>query len=52
MNFDLPRTGKGKDGLLETVEQLLQYSVNTWDQGFLDKLYAGTNAVCSLRSVD
>jgi glutamate decarboxylase len=36
---------KGKDGLLETVEQVLKYSVNTWDQGFLDKLYASTNAV-------
>jgi glutamate decarboxylase len=45
MNFDLPGNGKGKDGLLETVEQVLKYSVNTWDQGFLDKLYASTNAV-------
>ncbi|EKD12358.1 hypothetical protein MBM_09392 [Drepanopeziza brunnea f. sp. 'multigermtubi' MB_m1] len=45
MNFDLPGDGKGKEGLLATVEQLLQYSVNTWDQGFLDKLYASTNAV-------
>ena len=30
LNFDLPDIGKGKDGLLETVETLLQYSVNTW----------------------
>jgi glutamate decarboxylase len=45
MSFDLPGDGKGKDGLLQTVEQLLKYSVNTWDQGFLDKLYASTNAV-------
>jgi glutamate decarboxylase len=45
MKFDLPGNGKGKDGLLSTVEQVLNYSVNTWDQGFLDKLYAGTNAV-------
>jgi len=45
MNLDLPGSGKGKEGLLETVEQVLKYSVNTWDQGFLDKLYAGTNAV-------
>ncbi|KAK5240611.1 Glutamate decarboxylase 2, partial [Cryomyces antarcticus] len=37
--------GKGKDGLLETVQRILQYSVNTWDQGFMDKLYASTNAV-------
>ena len=45
MNFDLPSSGQGKEGLLLTVEQLLKYSVNTWDQGFLDKLYASTNAV-------
>jgi len=45
MNFELPGNGKGKDGLLETVEQVLKYSVNTWHQGFLDKLYASTNAV-------
>jgi glutamate decarboxylase len=45
IKFDLPSNGKGKDGLLETVEQVLKYSVNTWDQGFLDKLYASTNAV-------
>lgn len=45
LNFDLPANGKGKEGLLNTVEQVLKYSVNTWDQGFLDKLYASTNAV-------
>ena len=27
------------------VEQVLQFSVNTWDQGFMDKLYSSTNAV-------
>ncbi|CAD0051354.1 unnamed protein product [Aureobasidium pullulans] len=32
-------------GLLDVVEKLLKYSVNTWDQGFMDKLYASTNAV-------
>ncbi|KAE8440736.1 hypothetical protein EG329_006631 [Mollisiaceae sp. DMI_Dod_QoI] len=45
MNFDLPGTGTGKEGLLATVEQVLKYSVNTWDQGFLDKLYSSTSAV-------
>lgn len=45
MDFDLPVDAKGKEGLLATVEQVLKYSVNTWDQGFLDKLYASTNAV-------
>ena len=45
MDFQLPQEGKGKDGLLETVEQVLKYSVNTWHQGFLDKLYSSTSAV-------
>ena len=45
MDFDLPGDGKGKEGLLSTVEQVLKYSVNTWDLGFMDKLYASTNAV-------
>ena len=35
----------GKAGLLDLVERTLQYSVNTWDQGFMDKLYASTNPV-------
>ena len=50
MSFDLPSNGKGKDGLLHTAEHLLKYSVNTWDQGFLDKLYSSTNAVRDSRS--
>ena len=52
MNFDLPINGHGKDGLLSTVERVLKYSVNTWDQGFLDKLYSSTNAVCLLKFSD
>jgi glutamate decarboxylase len=35
----------GKEGLVKLVGAILKYSVNTWDQGFLDKLYASTNAV-------
>jgi len=45
MKFELPGNGKGKEGLLAAVDQVLKYSVNTWDQGFLDKLYSSTNAV-------
>lgn len=41
----LPSVGGGKEGLLQVVEQTLKYSVNTWDQGFLDKLYSSTNSV-------
>ncbi|KAL1838420.1 hypothetical protein VTJ49DRAFT_2672 [Mycothermus thermophilus] len=37
--------GLGKDGLLELISKVLKYSVNTWDQGFLDKLYASNTPV-------
>ncbi|KAH7029186.1 putative glutamate decarboxylase [Microdochium trichocladiopsis] len=44
--FSLPTgNGVGKDGLLETIGSVLEYSVNTWDQGFMDKLYSSTNPV-------
>lgn len=45
LDLKLPENGVGKEGLLEMVQRILQYSVNTWDQGFMDKLYASTNAV-------
>jgi glutamate decarboxylase len=46
LDLKLPQTGGGKDGVLEVVSTILNYSVNTWDEGFMDKLYASTNAVC------
>ncbi|KAI1432089.1 glutamate decarboxylase [Xylaria sp. CBS 124048] len=46
LQFSLPEgQGRGKDGLLEVIRSVLRYSVNTWDQGFMDKLYSSTNAV-------
>ncbi|KAI1489981.1 pyridoxal phosphate-dependent transferase [Biscogniauxia mediterranea] len=46
LKFSLPEgDGRGKDGLLDTIQDVLRYSVNTWDQGFLDKLYSSNNAV-------
>ncbi|KAL1869612.1 Glutamate decarboxylase 2 [Diaporthe australafricana] len=46
LNFALPKQeGKGRAGFVEAVKDVLEYSVNTWDQGFLDKLSASTNAV-------
>ncbi|KAF2157795.1 PLP-dependent transferase [Myriangium duriaei CBS 260.36] len=42
--LDLPSAPGGRDALLATVRDVLAYSVNTWDQGFLDKLYGATNA--------
>jgi len=46
MKFSLPEGhGRGRQGLLDTIETVLQHSVNTWDQGFMDKLTASTNPV-------
>lgn len=41
----LPKKGRGQEGLLKILEKVLKYSVNTWNEGFMDKLYASTNAV-------
>jgi glutamate decarboxylase len=48
LKFLLPEKGLGKDGLLQSIDKLLKYSVNTWDQGFMDKLYASTTPVSTL----
>jgi glutamate decarboxylase len=46
LSLSLPKgEGLGEEGLLQTIRGVLEHSVNTWDQGFLDKLYASTNAV-------
>ena len=45
LSVSLPSQGRGKEGLLKSIQDVLQYSVNTWDQGFLDKLYASTDPV-------
>lgn len=46
MNFTLPEgEGSGKEGLLDSIQDILRYSVNTWDQGWMDKLTASTNPV-------
>lgn len=37
--------GGGRAAALETIERILELSVNTWDQGFLDKLYASTTPI-------
>ncbi|OAX84247.1 hypothetical protein ACJ72_01387 [Emergomyces africanus] len=44
LNLQIPSSGEGQNGFLRILDQVLQYSVNTWHQGFLDKLYASTNA--------
>ncbi|KAE8152703.1 pyridoxal phosphate-dependent transferase [Aspergillus avenaceus] len=44
LELELPEQGTGQNGLVEALQKVLRYSVNTWHQGFLDKLYASTNA--------
>jgi glutamate/tyrosine decarboxylase-like PLP-dependent enzyme len=44
LQLEFPTTGQGSDGLMQTLDKILQYSVNTWHQGFMDKLYASTDA--------
>ena len=33
------------------LQNILRYSVNTWNSGFMDKLYAGTNLVGVLMEI-
>lgn len=44
LQLNLPVKGARQEGLIEVLRSVLRYSVNTWHQGFLDKLYASTNA--------
>ncbi|RIA86864.1 pyridoxal phosphate-dependent transferase [Glomus cerebriforme] len=45
IDLDLPYTGIGVSGLMPLLQNVLRYSVNSWNPGFMDKLYAGTNPV-------
>ena len=44
LQLQLPEKGAKQAGLVDVLRKVLKYSVNTWHQGFLDKLYASTNA--------
>ncbi|KAI5291147.1 hypothetical protein KEM54_006137 [Ascosphaera aggregata] len=44
LNPQFPAEGQSTEGLVNVLDKVLEYSVNTWHQGFLDKLYASTNA--------
>ncbi|KAG0155178.1 hypothetical protein PDIDSM_752 [Penicillium digitatum] len=44
LKLEIPEKGTKQEGLIEVLQKVLKYSVNTWHQGFLDKLYASTNA--------
>ncbi|PVH95142.1 putative glutamate decarboxylase [Periconia macrospinosa] len=45
LGLSLSEKPQGKNGLVELTDRLLRLSVNTWDQGFMHKLYSGTNPV-------
>jgi glutamate decarboxylase len=47
LHLDLPNltAGRGEAGLSDAVRKILHHSVNTWSQGFMDKLYATTDPV-------
>ncbi|CAO3650076.1 unnamed protein product [Mucor fragilis] len=45
MDFSLPSQGTGIKGTFELIKSTLQYSVNSWNPRFMDKLYAGTNPI-------
>ncbi|CEJ04597.1 hypothetical protein G6F70_007736 [Rhizopus microsporus] len=44
-DFTLPNKGVGLEGIFKTISSTLEYSVNSWNPRFLDKLYAGTNPI-------
>ena len=44
MNLKLPEEGLGQAGFIEQVQKILKYSVNTWNPGFMSKLYGSTDA--------
>ncbi|KAF9202287.1 hypothetical protein BGZ49_007522 [Haplosporangium sp. Z 27] len=45
MDFSLSDQGVGPEGIFPTINQTLQYSVNTFSPRFMDKLYAGTSPI-------
>ncbi|ANB12859.1 glutamate decarboxylase [Sugiyamaella lignohabitans] len=45
VNISIPEEGQGIEGLLKNVDTVLDNSVVTWHNGFLDKLYASNNSV-------
>ena len=44
LDLNLPTTGLGATNILSVLRSILDYSVNTFSPGFLDKLYSATNA--------
>ncbi|KAI8967026.1 pyridoxal phosphate-dependent transferase [Mycotypha africana] len=45
VDFSLPDAGSGADGTFDLIKSTLEYSVNSWNPRFMDKLYAGANPI-------
>ncbi|KAG0166952.1 hypothetical protein DFQ30_006542 [Apophysomyces sp. BC1015] len=45
IDLSLPDHGCGIDSTFDLIKSTLQYSVNSWNPRFMDKLYAGTNPI-------
>ncbi|ORX82488.1 PLP-dependent transferase [Basidiobolus meristosporus CBS 931.73] len=44
-DFGLEKDGVGRDGILDTIQGMLKYSVRSWNSKFIDKLYSGTDPI-------
>ncbi|OMJ21372.1 Acidic amino acid decarboxylase GADL1 [Smittium culicis] len=40
-----PLQGKGEQGIIADIQNILKYSPNTWNPGFMHKLYSSTSAI-------
>lgn len=45
LQLDLPRHGKGAEGLVKSLEKVFKFSIKTWSPKFMDKLFTGADAV-------
>ena len=51
LRFSLPEgEGRGRSGLLDTIQDVLKYSVNTWDQVSLGSLQSVLCLSCGFQS--
>ncbi|ORX88179.1 PLP-dependent transferase [Basidiobolus meristosporus CBS 931.73] len=44
-DFELTEKGVGPEGILDTIQGMLRYSVRSWNNRFIDKLYSGTDPI-------
>ncbi|KAK9720531.1 Glutamate decarboxylase 2 [Basidiobolus ranarum] len=44
-DFALSKDGVGREGIVDTIQGMLKYSVRSWNSKFIDKLYSGTDPI-------